>query len=95
MTMTEVTAMCAMEMMMNATARCRTKMMRKLPTMLVLVMTFRELSRDKTTTSLESLRRCPYKTGWNSIIHNKWMKTLIMELLLSRKVLQRQRMICS
>jgi hypothetical protein len=36
--MTEVTAMCAMEMMMTATAMCRMEMMRRLPTMLVLVM---------------------------------------------------------
>jgi hypothetical protein len=31
--MTEVTAMCAIEMMMNLTAMCRTEMMRRLPTM--------------------------------------------------------------
>jgi hypothetical protein len=47
MVMMEVTAMCAMEMMMNATAMCRTEIMGRLPTMIVLVMTSRVLSRTK------------------------------------------------
>jgi hypothetical protein len=68
--MTKVTAMCAIEMMMNATAMCRTEMMKRLPTTLVLVMTFRVLSKNKTTMSLKSPRKCMYKTGRNSIIHS-------------------------
>jgi hypothetical protein len=70
MVMTEVMTMCAMEMMMNAMAMCKTEMMRRLPTTLVLVVTSRVLCKDKITTSLESLRRCPYKMGQNSIFHN-------------------------
>jgi hypothetical protein len=43
MVMTEVTAMYAMEMMMTATTMCRTKMVKKLPTMLLLVVMSRLL----------------------------------------------------
>jgi hypothetical protein len=67
--MTEVTAMCATEMIMTATAMCRMEMIRRLPTTLLVVVTSRVLSKDKTTTSLESPRRCPYKTGRKSIFH--------------------------
>ena len=68
--MMEVMAMCAMEMMMNATTMCRTEMMERLPTTLILVKRSRVLSRDKTTMSLESPKKCLYKTRRNSIIHN-------------------------
>jgi hypothetical protein len=69
MVMTEVTAMCAIEMIMTATAMCRMEMMRRLPTMLLLVVTSRVLSKEKTTTSSESPRRCVYNTGRKSIFH--------------------------
>jgi hypothetical protein len=59
-----------MEVMMNTMAMYKTKMMRRLPTTLVLVVTSRVLSKDKTTTSLESLKKCPYKTGQNPIKFN-------------------------
>ena len=85
--MMEVMTICAIEMMMNAMAMCRTEMMERLPTTLVLVMTCRELSRNKTTMSLENPRWCLYKMGQNSIIHSKWLKTLIMGLFLRKKVL--------
>jgi hypothetical protein len=69
MVMTEVMEMCAIEMLMNATTMRKMEMMRRLPTTLVLVVTSRVLSKDKTTMFLESLRKCLYKMGWNSIIH--------------------------
>jgi hypothetical protein len=66
----KVTTMCAIEMMMNMTIMCRMEMMRRFPTIVVLVMTSTVLSKDKTTTFLESLRKCLYKMGLHSIIHN-------------------------
>jgi hypothetical protein len=54
MVMTEVTTICTTKTMMTTTAMCRTEMMRRLPTTLVLVVTSKVLSKNKATTSLRA-----------------------------------------
>jgi hypothetical protein len=56
-------------MMMTVTTMCRTEMIKKHRTTLFLVVTSRLFFEDKTTTSPESPRRCPYNTGRKSIFH--------------------------
>jgi hypothetical protein len=57
--MTEATAMYAMEMMMTVTTMCRTKMVKRLPTTLLLVVMSRLLLKGYKTTFLDSPRKCP------------------------------------
>jgi hypothetical protein len=57
--MTEATAMYAMEMMMTATTMCRTKMVKRLPTTLLLVVMSRLLLKGYRTTFLDNPRKCP------------------------------------
>jgi hypothetical protein len=57
--MTEATAMYAMEMMMFAMTMCRTKMVKRLSTTLLLVVMSRLFLKDYRTTSLDSPRKCP------------------------------------
>jgi hypothetical protein len=57
--MTEATAMYAMEMVMTATTMCRTKMVKRLPTTLLVVVMSRLLLKGHRTTSLDSLSPCP------------------------------------
>jgi hypothetical protein len=47
-----------MEMMMTATTMCRTEMVKRLPTMLLLVVMLRLLLKGYKTTSLDNSRRC-------------------------------------
>jgi hypothetical protein len=56
--MTEATAIYAIQMMMTATTMCKTKMVKRLPTMLLLVVISRLLLKGHKTTSLDSLRKC-------------------------------------
>jgi hypothetical protein len=51
--------MYAMEMMMTVTTMCRTKMVKRLPTTLLLVVMSRLLLKGHRTTSLDSPRKCP------------------------------------
>jgi hypothetical protein len=57
--MMEATAMYAIEMMMTATTMCRTKMVKRLSTTLLLVVMSRLLLKGHRTTSLDSPRKCP------------------------------------
>jgi hypothetical protein len=57
--MTEATAMYAMQMMMTATTMCRTKMVKRLPTTLMLVVMSRLLLKGHRTTSLDSPKKYP------------------------------------
>jgi hypothetical protein len=76
MVMTEATAMYAMEMMMmTATTMCRTKMVKRLPTTLLVVVMSRLLLKGHKTTSLDSPRKCPYNRGRKSIFQKDRMKT--------------------
>jgi hypothetical protein len=59
MVMTEATAMYAMEMMMTVTTMCRTKMVKRLPTTLLLVVMSRLLLKGHRTTSFDNPRKCP------------------------------------
>jgi hypothetical protein len=57
--MTEAMAMYAMQMMMTATTMCITKMVKRLPTTLLLVVMSRLLLKGHKSTSLDSPRKCP------------------------------------
>jgi hypothetical protein len=67
MVMTEATAMCGTKMMMTAVTMYRTKMMRRLPKILLLVVMSSLLLKGYKMTSLDSPRRCPYNRGRKSI----------------------------
>jgi hypothetical protein len=58
MVMTEATAMYEMEMMMTTMTMCRTKMVKRLPTTLLLVVMSRLFLKGHRTTSLNSPRKC-------------------------------------
>jgi hypothetical protein len=57
--MTEATTIYTMQMKMTATTMCRMKMVKRLPTTLLLVVMSTLLLKGHRTTSLDSPRKCP------------------------------------
>jgi hypothetical protein len=73
--MTEATTIYAMQMKMTTKTMCTTKMVKRLPTTLLLVVMSTLLLKGHRTTFLDSPRKCSWNKGGKSIFQKDRIKT--------------------